>query len=146
MRITPTLLLVVEDSDEDFRAIETGLRRFGLPDSAIRRCLDGDEALDFLYQRNAHTAAPRPGVVLLDLNLPGTDGRTVLAALKRDEHLKTIPVVVFTTSGEHRDIDECYHAGANAYVQKPLQLKDFLATINLLAEHWCRAVVLPRSA
>ena len=147
-RSGPCPLLIVEDSDEDLRAVEMGLTRYGLPTSAIRRCTDGDDALDYIHQRSAYSpaTAPRPGVVLLDLNLPGTDGRAVLAALKHDPELRTIPVVIFTTSAEDRDISGCYEAGANAYVQKPLVLKEFLATVGLLAEHWCRTVVLPQTA
>lgn len=137
-------VLVVEDSDEDFQAVSAGLSRAGLAAEAVRRCADGDEALEFLRKQGQHHAAPRPSVVVLDLNLPGTDGRTVLSAMKNDPELRTIPVVIFTTSTEHRDIEACYSAGANAYVQKPLELRSFLKTVGLLAEHWCGMVVLPQ--
>ena len=87
-------------------------------------CASGDDALDFLYHRGRYTpaTAPRPGIILLDLNLPGTDGREVLAEIKAEHGLADIPVVVLTTSADQRDVEACYQAGANSYVQKPVDL------------------------
>jgi CheY-like chemotaxis protein len=98
-------ILVVEDSPEDYEATVRALRQSGLQ-NPIFHCADGDEALDFLYQHGVHaqpTPAPRPGIILLDLNLPGTDGREVLATIKHDDHLRQIPVVVLTTSEDACD-------------------------------------------
>ena len=93
-------------------------------------CVNGDDALDFLYRRGPYAGpgnAPRPSLILLDLNMPGTDGREVLSDIKNNESLKTIPVIVLTTSSDARDIESCYQSGANSYVTKPVDLPGFLA-------------------
>ena len=139
-------ILLVEDSAEDAEATVRALRRAGLA-NPIHHCHDGDEALDYLRRRGQYAApasAPRPGVVLLDLNLPGTDGREVLAQVKGDVELKQIPVVVLTTSTDQRDIDRCYAAGANSYVKKPVNLEGFLHAIQRLSDYWFEVVILPR--
>jgi CheY-like chemotaxis protein len=140
-----TALLIVEDSEEDFQAFVLGLRRAGFS-NPVHRCSDGDEALDFLHNRGSYAlpgAAPRPGVVILDLNLPGTDGRAVLSEMKDREELRTIPVIVFTTSNESRDVDACYRSGANAYVQKPMELRAFMDAVSVVGQHWCKLATLP---
>jgi len=86
-----------------------------------------------------------PGLVLLDLNLPGTDGRDVLAMLKNDPLTKRLPIVVMTSSRDQMDIDRCYDAGANSYVVKPVNLDGFLAAIARLRDYWFKIVVLPRA-
>jgi CheY-like chemotaxis protein len=136
-------LLIVEDNPEDFASILRTVRKAGY-DNPVTQCADGDEALDYLYHRGKFSdpsSAPRPCFILLDLNLPGTDGRDVLAEIKRDPGLSTIPVVIFTSSTEHRDVLQCYRAGANAYIQKPHELARYLATVTLLAQHWLGMVV-----
>ncbi len=137
-------MLIVEDSEEDFQAFMLGLRRAGL-DVPVHRCTDGDEALDFLHRRGAYAGecAPRPSVVILDLNLPGTDGRAVLAEMKTEKTLRSIPVVIFTTSNESRDVDVCYRSGANAYVQKPMELRAFMEAVSVVGQHWCKLTTLP---
>jgi CheY-like chemotaxis protein len=123
------------------------LRLGGLP-TPIFRCVDGDEAIDFLYRRGLFADpkdAPRPGIVLLDLNLPGTDGREVLAAIKTDPALRSIPVVVLTTSTDERDIDRCYQAGANSYVHKPVDLDGFVRAVQRLKDFWFEIVVVPKA-
>jgi CheY-like chemotaxis protein len=115
----------------------------------IFRCSDGDEALDFLHRRGAYAdpaRSPRPGVILLDLNLPGTDGREVLAEIKADPSLKQIPVVVLTTSRDDRDVDACYRAGASSYIQKPVDLDGFIRAIERLNGYWFEVVILPKAA
>ena len=104
-------ILLVEDSPEDFETTQRAFRRSGLK-NPIFRCSDGDDALDFLFRRGSYADVPRPGVILLDLNLPGTDGREVLAEIKADPQLRQIPVIVLTTSSDDRDISACYSAGA----------------------------------
>ena len=136
-------ILLVEDSPEDFEAAERAFRRSGLK-NPILRCSDGDEALDFLFRRGRFADAPRPGVVLLDLNLPGTDGREVLAEIKADPHLKQIPVIVLTTSSDDRDVRACYQAGASSYIQKPVDLDGFMRAIERLNDYWFEVVILPR--
>ncbi len=89
--------------------------------------------------------APRPDIVLLDLNLPGTDGREVLEHIKQDESLRLIPVVVLTTSTDDRDVDRCYAAGANSYITKPVDLDGFMRSIQRLTDFWFEVVILPKA-
>jgi CheY-like chemotaxis protein len=140
------VVLVIEDSPEDFEATVRILRKSGLT-SPIFRCIDGEEALEFLFHRGPYSdreLAPRPNVILLDLNLPGTDGRDVLVEIKSDAHLKLIPVVVLTTSSDERDIAMCYEAGANSYMQKPVDMHGFVSSIQLLKDYWFEMVILPK--
>ena len=140
-------IMVVEDSPEDFEATLRGFRKAGLKNPVVH-CQDGDDALDYLFRRGIHAPpaeAPRPAVILLDLNLPGTDGREVLAEVKADESLRSIPVVVLTTSSDERDIQACYQAGANSYVKKPVNLDGFLAAIQRLKDYWLEITLLPRA-
>jgi CheY-like chemotaxis protein len=139
-------ILLVEDSPEDFETTERALRKSGLK-NPIFRCSDGDEALDFLHRRGRFAdpeTSPRPGVILLDLNLPGTDGREVLNEVKTDPNLKQIPVIVLTTSKDDRDIEVCYRCGANSYIQKPVDLDGFMKAIERLNDYWFEVVILPK--
>lgn len=140
------LILLVEDSDIDF---ETTLRAFKKANmtNPVQRCEDGEEALDYLYQRNRYSEAdkyPNPDLILLDLNLPGTDGREVLEEIKNDPKLRTIPVIVLTTSSDDEDIEKCYRAGANSYIQKPVDLDGFFAAIQRLKNFWFEVALLPK--
>lgn len=140
-------LLIIEDSDEDFAAFERVVCKSPL--FQIYRCTDGDDALDFLRQAGNYTDitnAPRPGMILLDLNLPGTDGRQVLEEIKQDRLLKMIPVVVFTTSDNPRDVAGCYQCGANGYVVKPIDLKKLTKTVQVMVDYWFEANTLPNPA
>jgi two-component system response regulator len=136
-------ILLVEDSPEDFETTKRAFRRSGLK-NPILHCADGDEALDFLFRRGGYAEAPRPGVVLLDLNLPGTDGREVLAEIKADSQLRQIPVIVLTTSSDERDVEACYSAGASSYIQKPVDLDGFMRAIERLNDYWFEVVILPK--
>jgi len=140
------LILLVEDNPEDF---ETTLRAFQKTNvcNPVFHCEDGDDALDYLYRRGPYAEpgkAPRPGVILLDLNLPGTDGREVLREIKTDPELKRIPVIVLTTSSDDRDIRSCYDDGANSYVQKPVDLNGFIQAIQHLKDYWFEISLLPK--
>ncbi len=141
------LILIVEDSDVDY---ETTLRAFKNSNmtNPVKRCEDGEEALDYLFQRNGYSdtkKSPRPDLILLDLNLPGTDGREVLGDIKNDPALKTIPVIVLTTSADDKDIDKCYKTGANSYILKPVDLQGFFSAIQRLRDFWFEVVVLPKT-
>ncbi|HYN21876.1 MAG TPA: response regulator [Thermoanaerobaculia bacterium] len=139
-------ILLVEDSPEDYAATERAFRRSGLKNE-LHRCEDGEEALDYLYRRGKYAdpaSSPRPGVILLDLNLPGTDGRQVLSEIKAADQLKDIPVVVLTTSVDERDITACYRAGANSYIQKPVDVDGFFKAIERLKGYWFEVVILPK--
>jgi CheY-like chemotaxis protein len=139
-------ILLVEDSPEDFEATLRAFRKSGLKNSIVR-CEDGDQALDYLHRRGKYAdpeRSPRPGVILLDLNLPGTDGRQVLNEIKNSERLHDIPVVVLTTSADERDISACYRAGANSYIQKPVDIDGFMKAIERLNGYWFEVVILPK--
>ena len=139
------LILVVEDSDEHFEAIRRAFKKTGIA-NPVHRCCDGDETLDYLFRRGAYAepaSAPRPAVMLLDLNLPGTDGREVLDSLKADEDLRVLPVVVLSTSSNPCDIELCYRTGASGYIIKPVRFDDFLKTVENLKSYWFDTVSLP---
>lgn len=145
--VTPNQpILLVEDSPEDFEMTVRSLKNAGLK-NPIQHCRDGDEALDYLYQRGAYTnpeTTARPGIILLDLNMPGTDGREVLEELKKDPALRPIPVIVLTTSADERDVQDCYSMGANSYIQKPLDFEGFIKAMSGLKDYWFEVVVLPK--
>ncbi len=138
-------LLLVEDSPEDRETTTRALRKAGVG-VPIMFCVDGDDALDFLHRRGQYAEdekAVRPSAILLDLNMPGTDGREVLAQIKKAGALKTIPVLVVTTSSDERDIRSCYESGANAYIRKPVDLAAFMRTIQRVADFWFSEAILP---
>ncbi|MGB3787107.1 MAG: response regulator [Phormidesmis sp.] len=137
-------LLVVEDSDEDFEALRRVLNKHCEMEIPLQRCYDGDEAVDFLYRDDIDTVIFRlPGLILLDLNLPGSDGRDVLRQIKQDEKLKVIPVVIFTTSSNPKDIETCYRYGANSYLIKPMDVQQLKYSLCLLLNYWFNAIRLP---
>lgn len=146
MMSAPTIL-VVEDNDEDFEACNAALSDDGNLANPIVRCTTGDDALDYLQNRGIYKNQKHdiPGLILLDLNLPGTDGRSVLAEIKSDKVLRMIPVVVMTSSRDSRDIQACYSAGANSYIVKPVDLDGFLKAIARLKEYWFQISLLPVS-
>ena len=139
------LVLVVEDRDEDFEAFCRVVGELQV-DSSFRRICDGEEALDYLYHRGAYQdslTAPRPSLILMDLNLPGTDGRDVIREVKQDNHLKNIPIVVFSTSSSPQDREICYHYGANSYLIKPMGLANLKKTIAIFCQYWLHTSILP---
>jgi CheY-like chemotaxis protein len=141
----PRPLLLIEDSQEDREATIRAFKKCGFGGRIIC-CIDGDDALAYLHREGKYQSpafAQRPALILLDLNMPGTDGRQVLAELKGDPDLKTIPVVVLTTSTDHRDISSSYLAGASSYVTKPVDVDGFMRTIAVLKSWWFDEVILP---
>jgi CheY-like chemotaxis protein len=141
-------ILLVEDTPDDAEATLRAFKKAGMA-NPIFHCTDGDDALDYLRRQGKYAdpaSAPRPGMILLDLNMPGTDGREVLAAIKADESLRQIPVIVLTTSSDERDIQVCYRDGANSYIQKPVDMKGFLESIQRLVDYWYHIVLLPKGA
>lgn len=140
-------ILVVEDSDEQFTAVLRAFKKSEIV-NPVTRCTDGDEALDYLFRvgRHAGDDAFPPAVILLDLNLPGTDGRDVLQRIKADPELRKIPVVVLTTSSSPGDIQFCYRGGASSYIIKPIRFDEFLKKIRTLKEYWFETVALPPAA
>ena len=137
-------ILVVEDNAEDFAALSRVFRKHALQHPVLR-CEDGDQALAYLqgYGRAAGWPPVLPALVLLDLNLPGTDGRAVLAALKQDPHLRAMPVVVFSTSSSQLDIEYCYQLGANSYLTKPIEYAAMEEKIQRTMQYWLETSELP---
>jgi CheY-like chemotaxis protein len=142
-RSRPAILLI-EDNVEDYEVAQRILQR--VTDRPILHCTDGDNALDYLQQcgtfMDTERAALRPALILLDLNLPATDGREVLRQIKQDTRFQTIPVVIFTTSARRRDVDLCYQLGANSYVVKPVDFQRLTRVLELLAVYWTEVVTL----
>jgi CheY-like chemotaxis protein len=145
--LSQTPILVVEDSLEDFTALSRAFRKNAVANPVLR-CEDGEQALEYLQGHGKHPAWPSqlPAFVLLDLNMPGLDGRDVLSVLKRDTALNTIPVIIFTTSSNSRDIEECYRLGANSYLTKPISYSALEEKVGLIASYWLNASELPTAS
>ncbi len=140
-------ILIVEDNEDDYLATVRAFKKSNLA-NPINRCTNGDQALDYLFHRGEFSGpgkAPKPSIILLDLNLPGTDGRGVLQIIKADPELMKIPVIVLTTSDAEQDIEKCYAAGANSYVKKPVDLEGFIKAIARLTEYWLDVSILPKN-
>ncbi|TSE02012.1 response regulator [Skermania sp. ID1734] len=139
----PIDVLLIEDDPGDEL-----MTREAFEDNKIKNQLfvarDGEEGLDFLYRRGAHKDAPRPDLILLDLNLPKYDGRQILEQIKSDADLCHIPVVVLTTSAAEEDILRSYKLHANAYVTKPVDLDQFIAAVRQIDEFFVQVVRLPK--
>lgn len=137
------VVFLVEDSPGDVRLTQEAFRDAA---GSVDLCVaaDGVEAMSFLKREGIHADAPRPDFILLDLNLPRMDGREVLARIKEDEDLKTIPTVVLTTSDAEADILTSYQLQANCYLSKPVQLEEFEGLIRSVSDFWLTKVELPR--
>jgi chemotaxis family two-component system response regulator Rcp1 len=130
--IVPTAeILLVDDNPADLDLTIDALAQSKWP-SHVSTVWDGVEAMNFLRRKGKYAAAARPNLVLLDLNLPQKDGRSVLSDVKKDPSLRKIPVVIFSTSQAPLDIERCYELGANSYVSKPPNLRDWMAAVILL--------------
>jgi CheY-like chemotaxis protein len=138
-------VLLIEDSPGDVRLTLEAFRDVGMA-IHLHVANDGVDAMAFLRHEGAHADAPRPDFILLDLNLPKMDGREVLARIKSDESLKTIPTVVLTTSHAAADIANSYQLQANCYLTKPVQLDEFEALVRNISDFWLRKVKLPQQA
>ncbi len=140
------IIMCVEDNPEDLETIRRAFKKVGLVNPMLHFD-DGDEALDYLFRRDNFVDAkknPLPSMILLDLNLPGTDGFEILAEIKQDVKLKKIPVVVLTTSSDERDIEKCFQAGANSYIVKPVSFEGFVEAIKRLKDYWFSISVIPQ--
>lgn len=135
-------ILLVEDNDGDVR-----LTREALKEGRIRNRLhvvgDGERALAFLRKEGEHANAPRPDLILLDLNLPRLDGRELLATVKNDPALKQIPVVVLTSSRTEKDLLRAYDLHANCFISKPVEFEQFIEVVRSIEDFWLTIVVLP---
>jgi len=139
----PIEVLLVEDSPGDVRLTKEAFRQ---ANKGIRLhvATDGVEAMTFLRQEGAQSTAPRPDLILLDLNLPRMDGREVLALIKADDRLKTIPTVILTTSDAEADILKSYELQANCYLSKPVELDAFEIVVKSINDFWLTQVKLPQ--
>jgi CheY-like chemotaxis protein len=140
--LRPVEILLVEDSPSDADLTEEALSD-GKVLNHLHWVEDGVEALAFLRRQGKYADAPRPDLILLDLNLPKKDGRDVLAQIKADPRLKLIPVIVLTTSAAERDILKTYELNANCYVTKPIDLEQFISVVKLIETFWLAVVKLP---
>lgn len=140
-------ILIIEDNDDDFEATERALSKNTTLANPIQRCRDGLEAWAYLRGEEPFSGLnlrALPGLILLDLNMPGLDGLKLLKRIKGQDDLKKIPVVVMTTSSEQEDVEGCYRAGANTYVQKPVSWTEFTEAMTRLQEYWFQFALLPK--
>ncbi len=139
----PIDILLVEDNPGDVRLTIEALKE-GKVLNTLSVAMDGVEALSFLHKEGKYVDAPRPDLILLDLNLPRKDGREVLAEIKSDNDLKCIPVVVLTTSQAEQDIFKSYNLHANCFITKPVDLEQFITVLQSIENFWLTIVKLPQ--
>lgn len=137
-------ILLIEDNPGDARLTQEALK-----DGKVRNILhivyDGEEATDFLFKRNQYKNAPRPDLIILDLNLPKKNGQEVLAEIKADDSLRSIPVIILTISKQEQDIIRSYNLHANCFIIKPIDLNQFFEVIKSIEDFWLTLVKLPKS-
>lgn len=136
------VILLVEDNPDDMELTRIAMADAGV-DADLEWVTDGREALAFLQRQGPHASAPRPDLVLLDLNLPQLDGRDLLGIVKGDPDLAAIPIVVLTTSVDDHDVFEAYRAHANAFISKPADFDRYVQALRALQDFWFSAVLLP---
>lgn len=141
----PIEILLIEDSPTDAQLTIEALHEAKVLNHPSH-VEDGVEAMRFLHRQGQYAEAPRPDLIMLDLNLPRKDGREVLAELKQHANLKTIPVVVLTTSRAERDVLRSYELHANCYITKPVDFRQFLCAVKAIEQFWLTVVTLPSSA
>lgn len=138
----PIEILLVEDNPADVRLTQEVFKE-GRVQNLLHVAWNGEEALEFLHRRGRFRDAPRPDLILLDLNLPRKGGREVLAEIKREPRLQCIPVIILTTSDADQDIVESYRQHANCYIVKPVNLDQFIAVVRSVEGFWLQIVKLP---
>lgn len=140
--LRPIEILLIEDSPSDANLTIKRLKTAKMVNN-LYWVEDGEAAMDFLRHQGVYTDAPRPDLILLDLNLPAMDGREVLSEVKSDPDLKRIPLVILTTSADEQDVLRAYNLNANCYITKPVDIQQFLNVIGLIEDFWLAAVKLP---
>ena len=144
----PVKILLVEDNVQDIEITQRAFAK-GRVRNELTVVRDGEEAIDYLYHRGKYqdpATSPRPGMILLDLNLPKVGGLEVLQQIKRDDQLKQIPVIVLTVSQREEDVVRSYDLGVNTYIQKPVEFENFMRVVNAVHEYWILIATLPPSA
>jgi len=143
----PIIIVLAEDDEDDFILIRDALKELRILNE-LHWVKDGEELMDYLHRRNGYadtTMSPRPGLILLDLNMPRMDGREALADIKSDPKLRRIPVVVLTTSKSEEDIFNSYDLGVNSFIRKPEGFYKFVDVMQTLNKYWFEIVELPPS-
>jgi CheY-like chemotaxis protein len=138
-------ILLVEDSPADQTLVKRGLEKSSIPPT-LHIVEHGEAALEYLRRQGAYqdpTKSPRPDIILLDINMPRMNGKQLLKEIRKDPNLRTIPVVILTTSQADQDIQEAYTLGVNAYITKPDDVSDYLSMVRSLDRFWLHTVVLP---
>jgi CheY-like chemotaxis protein len=138
----PSVIVMAEDDLDDRLLIKDALAESNWP-ADLRFVDNGEEMMDYLARKGKYADAPRPNLILLDLNMPRKDGREVLREMKMDAELKRIPVVVLTTSKADTDIERTYELGANSFISKPIEFDALVRLMRLLAQYWLQTVELP---
>jgi CheY-like chemotaxis protein len=138
----PICIVMADDDDDDRRATRDAFERNRMAND-FRTVNDGEELMAFLRREGKYADAPRPGLVLLDLNMPKMDGREALDMIKRDPALRSIPVIVLTTSSQEEDILRSYDLGANSYITKPVTFEALVRVLGTLGQYWVQVVELP---
>ncbi len=137
-------ILLIEDNPGDIRLTQEALKE-GKINNKLRVISDGAEATDFLFKRNQYQNAPRPDLILLDLNLPKKNGQEVLAEIKADDNLKSIPVIILTISKAEEDIIRSYNLHANCFLVKPIELNKFFEVVKSIENFWLTVVKFPKN-
>jgi len=142
------VIMIIEDSDEDFYTFTRVTQDLDILKRSLYKFLrfrDGDESLDYLFREGDYQSlnAPLPVAILLDLNLPGTDGRDIIKKVKKTPHLQMIPIIVLSTSSSQHDVQTCYQYGANCYMLKPMGVLEMQKTVQILFENWFQFAILP---
>ena len=141
----PIVILMADDDDDDYLLTKKALKESKLLNTLVR-VTDGEELLDYLYSRGEYEkTAVRPGVILLDLNMPRKDGREALKEIKNDPKLRNIPVVIFTTSNAEEDVYKTYQLGSNSFITKPVTFENLISVMKTLGAYWFEIVELPQA-
>lgn len=140
----PIDILLIEDNPGDVRLTREAFKLAKMKNN-LHVAKDGGEALDFLFKNEPYENTPNPDIILLDLNLPKMDGRQLLQEIKKDKQLRTIPVIVLTTSTAEEDILRTYHLHANCYIHKPMEMDEFVTVVKTIENFWLSIVKLPNS-
>lgn len=135
-------ILLVEDNQDDYDATLRSLKKNHLI-NPVHWCKNGQEAIDYLKSKEAENQ--KPSLILLDLNMPGIDGRQVLERIKSDQKLRSIPVIILTTSSDNRDVEQCYNIGASTYIQKPVSFEGLTEAIRTMKDYWFNVAILPNN-
>lgn len=138
-------ILLIEDNVDDYDAAVRSFKAAHLH-NPVHWCKSGADGLDYLKSEGDYAlqfADPRPALILLDLNMPGIDGKKVLATVKQDPLLRKIPVVILTTSSDERDVTQCYELGASTYIQKPVDFDGLIGAVGRIKDYWFGVALLP---